>query len=96
MGWTGAKGDYITLPMKEGATPSEIKILWQNIETSTAFEIQASSGGGQFLTVYSGNVIPSNEYITYPLKGDIVSDVRIVMTSGKGTIAEVILNGVEK
>ena len=70
--------------------------VWQNIETSTAFEIQASSGGGQFLTVYSGNVIPSNEYITYPLKGDIVSDVRIVMTSGKGTIAEVILNGVEK
>ena len=34
MGWTGAKGDYITLPMKEGATPSEIKILWQNIINS--------------------------------------------------------------
>lgn len=93
--WTGAKGDYLTFNMQENAKPEKLSILWKTINQPTEFEIQVSSGGGQFITVYKGEARFSENFISYPLRKDVASDVRILITSGKASIAEVKLNGVK-
>ncbi len=92
--WSGTKGDYLTFAMKENARPEKIVIYWSKIEEPAAFEIQASSGGGQFITVYKGSITESGKFIDYPLKKDVVSDIRILLTAGKASISEIKLNDI--
>ena len=94
--WLGAKGDYLTFAMQDNAKPDKISILWKTISEPTAFEIQVSSGGGQFITVYEGKANPSDKFISYPLKKDVASDVRVLITKGKAEIAEIKLDKVKK
>lgn len=93
--WEGAKGDYLTFAMKDNAKPDKISILWKAVNEPTSFEIQVSSGGGQFMSAYEGEVLPSDKFIIYPLRKDVASDVRILITKGKASIAEVKLEGIK-
>ncbi len=52
------------------------------------FEIQLSSGGGQFLTVYSGTVSEYGKLISYTFKGTTASDLRIVLNDDRVGVAE--------
>ncbi len=94
--WSGVKGDYLTFPMLANSKPSQISVWWKSAEENSTFEVQISSGGGQFLTVYKGQVKVIDDYIDYLLKNDLASDVRILITSGKVEIAEVNLEGIER
>ena len=55
----------------------------------TDFEIQLSSGGGQFLTVYSGTVKEYHKLLNFPFKGTTASDLRIVLGSDRVGITEI-------
>ena len=55
----------------------------------TNFEIQLSSGGGQFLTVYSGIVKEYNKLLDFHFKGTTASDLRIVLGDDRIGITEV-------
>ncbi|WP_380906599.1 glycoside hydrolase family 3 N-terminal domain-containing protein [Sphingobacterium chuzhouense] len=87
--WEGQRGDYLTFTMEDNAKPKEIFIHWKSVAEPTTFEVQVSSGGGQFLTVYKGEAHPTNDLARFPLKGDLASDVRIMLTAGRAAIAEV-------
>lgn len=94
--WQGSKGDYLTFAMQDNAKPDKLSILWKTVNEPTSFEIQVSSGGGQFITVYQGEAMPSEKFTAYPLKKDIASDIRILITKGKASIAEVMLDKVKR
>lgn len=93
--WTAKAGESLTFALKDGSKAQKISILWKQTEEPTSFEIQASRGGGQFITTYSGTVKAADNFQEYPLGGDIASDVRIIITKGKASIAEVILNNLK-
>ncbi|MDR0419649.1 MAG: glycoside hydrolase family 3 C-terminal domain-containing protein [Prevotellaceae bacterium] len=88
-GWKAYSGDYITFSLESGATLKNIQIAWKENDNNAAFEIQLSSGGGQFLTVYSGEVEATNSLTTYSFKEATASDVRIILTTGDAVISEV-------
>ena len=88
--WTGGKGDYLTLPVKDADTIDRVSIRWTNLQKEpTHFDIQASSGGGQFLTIFSGKITDEGRMQSYKFNKTTVSDIRILITSGKASIAEV-------
>ncbi|WP_199715794.1 beta-glucosidase [Parabacteroides sp. TM07-1AC] len=87
--WSAGKGESITFALENNASPNRISIAWKEKSTDAAFEIQLSSGGGQFLTVYSGKIEATNELKSYRFKGTTASDIRIVITSGNASISEV-------
>jgi beta-glucosidase len=95
--WSGVKGDYLTFAMQENAQPDKMSIYWKAIEHPASFEIQISSGGGQFLTVYKATVQDSDleKFTNYTFPKTVASDVRIVINSGKASIAEVKLEKVK-
>ena len=92
--WTGKKGDYINIPMDSNAGPDRIGICWKT--PAAGFEIQASSGGGQFLTVYKGIADRTGEVVYYPLDLKTVSDIRILVTEGEASVAEVKVKGIKQ
>ncbi|MFT4223091.1 glycoside hydrolase family 3 C-terminal domain-containing protein [Dysgonomonas sp.] len=94
--WNGTTGDFLNIIMDENAQPEKIDIYWKSIEHPAAFEIQLSSGGGQFITVYKGNITDTEKYSTYIFKKAVASDLRILITSGKATISEVKLDNVKR
>ncbi|NDV78168.1 glycoside hydrolase family 3 N-terminal domain-containing protein [Dysgonomonas sp. 511] len=88
--WTGAKGDFLTLPVKDNSTLNKVSVLWSELDGNPVrFEIQASSGGGQFLTVYEGEVTQTDIVQHYAINAIVVSDIRILISSGKVSIADV-------
>lgn len=88
--WTGGKGDYLTLPVKDADTIDRVSIRWTNLQKEpTHFDIQVSSGGGQFLTIFSGKITDEGRMQSYKFNKTTVSDIRILITSGKASIAEV-------
>lgn len=95
LSWSGKKGDDLTFSMVEGSKPETIGIYWKSVSDPTTFEIHVSSGGGQFITVYKGKAEDVNNFSYYPLKKDVASDVRILLTSGSASISEVILDGIK-
>ena len=92
--WTGKKGDYINIPMDSNAGPDRIGIYWKT--SAAGFEIQASSGGGQFLTVYQGTTPEAGKMIYYPFNLKTVSDIRILITEGVADISEVNVKGIKQ
>lgn len=93
--WTGKSGESLTFALKDGTKAQEISIFWKQISEPTSFEIQASRGGGQFITTYSGTVETTDKFQNYPLGGDVASDIRILITQGKASIAEVVLDNLK-
>lgn len=72
-----------------------ISDAWKNAEAGSRYEIQISSGGGQFLPVQSGEVKPNQEEnIQFNKTGG--SDLRILITGGSAEIAEIKLPELRK
>ncbi|BEH00277.1 glycoside hydrolase family 3 N-terminal domain-containing protein [Bacteroides sedimenti] len=88
--WQGKKGDYLTISLADGTKPDNVTIIWNEIKKPTSFEIQLSSGGGQFLTVYRGNVDAGDKTVTYKFKKTVASDLRILLTEGAASISKII------
>ena len=88
--WTGSKGDYLTIPVKDADALDRVFIRWAGLPKEPVhFEIQISSGGGQFLTVFSGKATKTEHMQCYKFNKTTVSDIRILITSGKASVAEV-------
>lgn len=95
--WEGNKGDYITFALENEAKINSISITFnRENKVCTDFEIQLSSGGGQFLTVYSGTIDTYSRPLTFNFKETIASDLRIVLGSDRVGIAEVKLPQLRK
>ena len=95
--WEGNKGDYITFALQNEAKVDGISIAFhRDNELETDFEIQLSSGGGQFLTVYSGTVKEYHKLLNFPFKGTTASDLRIVLGSDRVGITEIKLPQIKK
>ncbi len=95
--WEGNKGDYITFALQNGAKIDGVSIAFSCENGPEAdFEIQLSSGGGQFLTVYSGTVKEYNKLLDFRFKGTTASDLRIVLGSDRVGVAEVKLPQLKK
>lgn len=88
--WEGNKGDYITFALEKEAKVDELSIAFDcDIHQDLSFEIQLSSGGGQFLTVYSGSTKEFNRLLPYRFKGTTASDLRIVLGNDNMKISEI-------
>lgn len=93
--WTGDKGEYISFELAENTKINHILVTWKNADAGSTYEIQVSSGGGQFLPVQTGAVKPNaDDDIRFNLTTG--SDIRIVITNGKAEIAEVKLPELRK
>lgn len=95
--WQGNKGDNITFELKPGSKVDGVSIAFSRDNQLPAdFEIQLSSGGGQFLTVYSGTTTEYNKLLPISFKGTTASDLRIILNSDRVGIAEVKLPQMKK
>ena len=94
--WKGKAGESLTFSLKEGHKAQKIAILWEQSNEPVFFEIQASRGGGQFITTYKGEVNYRGSHQEYPLGGDVASDIRILITQGVGIISEVLLDNMKQ
>ena len=89
--WSGSKGEYITISLPPNSAPKQVQINWALAAPKTKFELQLSSGGGQFITVYTGEITETNKAMMYPFASATASDFRILIKKGSVSIAEVIL-----
>lgn len=81
--WTFTSGGEYTFELESGSRLNRLDLVWRR-GTKCEFEIQHTSGGGQFLTDYTGkveaNTMVSN--CTFPMIN--ASEIRIVIRSGSG------------
>lgn len=90
--WEGHKGYHLTFPLDENKPLSHIDIRWdKETDVESIFEIQVSSGGGQFITVFKGSPQNVNRENRYSFNETAGTDLRIRILSGKVKIAEVAL-----
>ena len=95
--WNGPTGVFDTFALQNGAKVDGVSIAFsRENELETNFEIQLSSGGGQFLTVYSGIVKEYNKLLDFHFKGTTASDLRIVLGDDRIGITEVKLPQLKK
>ena len=89
--WRGESGSSLTFALNKDNRAKAVDIIWNNNHNSKVnFEIQLSSGGGQFITTYKGeHKGGGQQFRSYKLPSNEASDIRVVITSGKGSIAEV-------
>ena len=91
-GWSGSGGDFLTVSLDAGRPVDCVFITWSGLgQEKVPFEIQLSSGGGQFLTVYSGTATTGDQTCSFPKTS--ASDLRILIRSGEATIANVRIPG---
>ena len=83
--WKFQTSDFLTLPLLENSKIDQININWAK-ETLCEFEIQLTSGGGQFITVYKGKVNQGVQLSSYHFNLTYASDVRILINQGKGIV----------
>lgn len=86
--WIFKTGDYLTLPLKDNAKMENLDVVW-NGESEGDFEVQLMSGGGQFLTVYTGKVKKGEKHQHYNFNLTNASEVRILITRGTGAISTI-------
>lgn len=88
--WEGNKGDYITFALKNTPQVEELSVVFDRENKLPAeFEVQLSSGGGQFITVYSGTVSQYGKALRCTFKASLASDLRILLKDDKLRISEV-------
>jgi len=91
--WEGKKNDCLTFPINSQQAIDYIDIVWhEGTDLNSTFEIQLSSGGGQFLTVYKGKPSRINVPEKYVFKESMATDLRIIVDSRVLKIAEVYIN----
>lgn len=86
--WVFKTGDYLTLDLVDKAHMSNLGITWSK-DSEAEFEIQLMSGGGQFLTGYTGKVNREDGDKKYQFNQTNASEMRILVTKGKGSIKSV-------
>lgn len=88
--WQGQRGYYLTFPLDENKPIKSVSIYWkEKTDIKSVFEIQISSGGGQFITVFKGSPKRLNEVNTYSFDESAGTDLRIRIVSGNVQISEV-------
>lgn len=85
--WSGGAGDFMTIPSDPGKSVSSLSVSWEDISGEPYFEIQLSSGGGQFITVYSGKAEAGNHEYSFPETA--ASDCRILLKTASASISDV-------
>lgn len=80
-------GEYLTFPLRDDANPRQITIHWAKVSANTIVTIQLSSGGGQFIDVWTGKATEGKQQIRF--KANSASDLRILIQQGNASIAEV-------
>lgn len=86
--WEGRKGDFITMPLDADEAVGEVSVTWFDLSSvPVTFEIQLSGGGGQFLTVYSGEAEPGEH--RYSFARTTASDMRILVKSGSAVVKRI-------
>lgn len=88
--WEGRKGNYLTFPIEKNQSLNHIDIYWNSgTDMQSIFEIQVSSGGGQFITVFKGTPKVINNWDTFSFSETAGTDLRIKIISGNVKISEV-------
>lgn len=91
--WEGISGYYLTFPITSDKPFNSIKIHWdKDTDKNSKFEVQISSGGGQFITILRGIPESLDGQNTYSFAESIGTDLSIRITSGKVKISEVVIN----
>jgi beta-glucosidase len=87
--WEGHRGYHITFPMDETKPLDNIFIRWhEETDMASLFEIQVSSGGGQFITVFEGSPKEANTKNQYRFNETAGTDLRIRVISGNVKISQ--------
>ncbi|HAR37382.1 MAG: glycosyl hydrolase [Bacteroidetes bacterium GWD2_45_23] len=88
--WEGHKGYFLTFPLNENIPLDHIAIRWhKESDPQAVFEIQISSGGGQFITVFKGSPMELNKVKKYRFNETAGTDLRIRIASGHVKILDV-------
>lgn len=88
--WEGHKGYFLTFPLNENIPLDHIAIRWhKESDPQAVFEIQISSGGGQFMTVFKGSPRELNKTNKYTFNETAGTDLRIKIVSGHVKISDV-------
>ena len=83
--WTGKAGDFLTLPVTAGKAVSGLVVSWKDLpDEPVRFEIQLSSGGGQFLTVWEGEAEAGDQ--TCSFDGSPATDCRLLLKSASASV----------
>ena len=86
--WTGKAGDFLTLPVTAGKAVSGLAVSWKDLpDEPVRFEIQLSSGGGQFLTVWEGEAEAGDQ--TCSFDGSPATDCRLLLKSASASVSGV-------
>ena len=86
--WTGKAGDFLTLPVTAGKAVSGLAVSWKDLpDEPVRFEIQLSSGGGQFLTVWEGEAEAGDQ--TCSFDGTLATDCRLLLKSASASVSGV-------
>jgi len=83
--WRFETGESITLPLKDHATIDQAELLWSD-DAEGEFEIQLTSGGGQFLTVFKEKIPAQTKISNCRFKPTNASDLRILISKGVGKL----------
>ena len=83
---TLSKGEEITFPLHENLDISRLDMLWR-MDSDCTFEVQVNQGGGQFATLKKGST--KGEASKISLGSNRGSDLRILVTGGRGTLTSV-------
>ncbi|MDD4158383.1 MAG: glycoside hydrolase family 3 N-terminal domain-containing protein [Proteiniphilum sp.] len=87
--WEGHKGYFLTFPLNENMPLDHIAIRWhKESDPQSVFEIQISSGGGQFITVFKGSPRELNKTNKYTFNETAGTDLRIKVVSGHVKISD--------
>ena len=81
--WEGQKGYFLTFPLNENIPLNQIAIRWgKESDPQSVFEVEVSSGGGQFITVFKGFPGELNKSNSYTFEETAGTDLRIKIVSG--------------
>lgn len=86
--WKALQGDYVTIAIKDEMYSNKIGIAWKEGSDNSTFEIQVSSGGGQFLTVITDKVRANNKMYYYTIDHRPISDIRVLVSKGNASLSE--------
>lgn len=80
------EGEYITFPLNQEKTFHKVEVTWR-MESNVKYSVQINQGGGQFKTILENQTNRGGGMLKSLLGGQFkASDVRILITSGHGTV----------
>ena len=92
---TLAAGDEVTFPLDDKVEFKRFEIQWR-MDSACTFEVQLNEGGGQFTPIYQGKSTVTPKRVT--ISGGVRhgSDLRVVVTEGKGTVTSFTCEALKK